>query len=259
MSTLTPVLLRTEQLAIAVGERILCEQLNLAFTAGQFWCVLGRNGIGKTTLLHTLAGLWEPAAGSVFIQGHEMRLVKPQQLARWRGLLLQQQSDAFSSSVLATVMTGRYPYQLGWSRDSAEDYRLVIQALKQVEMLDYRQSDVLQLSGGERQRVALATLLVQDPCVLLLDEPTAHQDVAAQMRVMQLLSQQSKQKVVIAACHDINLVARYATHVLLLGQSQVWQGCVDQVLQPQYLQLAFGCPFDVIISGGQRVFMPTTM
>lgn len=256
MSGFMAPLLRTEQLSVSVGHRVLCNRLDWQVEAGQFWCVLGRNGIGKTTLLHTLAGLNRPAGGRVFIQGSDIQAVKAQQLARLRGLLAQQQADAFSSSVLAAVIAGRHPYQFGFGWDMEDDRALAMQALEQVRMAAFSDHDVMRLSGGERQRVGLATLLAQDPLLLMLDEPTAHQDAAAQIVVMELLRKLSTQKAVIAACHDINLVARYASHVLLLGDGQTWQGRTDTVLQPTLLQAAFGCPFDVVENGRLRLFMP---
>lgn len=249
-------LLRTEQLSVSVGHHILCNQLDWHIEPGQFWCVLGRNGIGKTTLLHTLAGLNKPLNGRVLIQGSDIQMASSQQLARLRGLLAQQQTDAFSCSVLAAVIAGRHPYQFGFGWDREDDRAQAMQALEQVRMAAFSERDVMRLSGGERQRVALATLLTQDPLLLMLDEPTAHQDAAAQIVMMELLRRLPPQKAVIAACHDINLVARYATHVLLLGEGQSWQGSTDSVLQPENLQTAFGCPFEVIESGLRRLFMP---
>lgn len=256
MSELVVPLLSTEQLSVSVGRRVLCSRLDWQVAPGQFWCVLGRNGIGKTTLLHTLAGLNRPAGGRVLIQGMDIQSTSAQQLARLRGLLAQQQADAFSSSVLAAVIAGRHPYQFGFGWDMEEDRALAMQALEQVRMAAFSAHDVMQLSGGERQRVALATLLTQDPLLFMLDEPTAHQDAAAQIVVMELLRRLAPQKAVIAACHDINLVARYASHVLLLGDGRVWQGSTDSVLQPGILQAAFCCPFEVVENGSRRLFMP---
>lgn len=264
MNDATPPLLSAEQLTVGVGSGVshktLCSRLDWQVAPGQFWCVLGRNGIGKTTLLHTLAGLKRPAGGRVLIAGRDIQATSAQQLARLRGLLAQQQADAFSSSVLAAVVAGRHPYQFGFGWDMEDDRALAMQALDQVRMAAFSTHDVMRLSGGERQRVALATLLVQDPLLFMLDEPTAHQDAAAQIVVMELLHKVANalqpQKAVIAACHDINLVAGYASHVLLLGDGQAWQGPTGSILQPEILQAAFGCSFEVVENGARRLFMP---
>lgn len=253
-------LLAAEALRIEAGGKLLCSGLTWRPARGEFWCVLGRNGAGKSTLLHTLAGLLQPASGHVLLQGERLDALRPQQLARLRGLLEQQQFDAFSSSVLETVISGRYPYQSGAGWESADDRRLALQALATVGLAQSADEDVRTLSGGERQRVALATLLAQDPQLLLLDEPTAHQDAAAQIAEMQLLRELALQpgagRTVIAACHDLNLAARFTTHALILGSGRHWLGTVAEVLTAPILQQAFGCGFRIIDSGHGRLFVP---
>ncbi|HTN66483.1 MAG TPA: ABC transporter ATP-binding protein [Burkholderiaceae bacterium] len=253
-------LLTVAGLRIEAGGRVLCSDLDWQPARGEFWCVLGRNGAGKSTLLHTLAGLLRPAAGRILLHGESIERASPQLLARRRGLLAQQQFDAFSSSVLETVIAGRYPYQSGSGWESGEDRRLALRSLAAVGLEQYGAKDVRTLSGGERQRVALATLLAQDPDVLLLDEPTAQQDAAAQIAVMQLLRDLALQpgagKAVIAACHDLNLTARFTTHALILGAGRHWLGTVAEVLTAPILQQAFGCGFRVIDSQHGRLFVP---
>jgi iron complex transport system ATP-binding protein len=253
-------LLATAALRVEAGGRLLCSELDWQPARGTFWCVLGKNGAGKSTLLHTLAGLLQPAAGQIFLHGEPLGAIGPALLARRRGLLEQQQFDAFSSSVLETVMSGRYPYQSGAGWESAEDRRLALQALATVGLAQDAAKDVRTLSGGERQRVALATLLAQDPQLLLLDEPTAHQDAAAQIGVMQLLRDRAcapgAAGTAIAACHDLNLAARFATHALILGAGRHWRGTVAEVLTAPILQQAFGCGFQVLDSAHGRLFVP---
>lgn len=252
--------LTIQALRVEAGGKLLCSDLDWQPQRGEFWCVLGRNGAGKSTLLHTLAGLLVPAAGRILLQGENLTTIPAQQLARKRGLLEQQQFDAFSSRVLETVLSGRYPYQAGSAWDDADDRELAQQALEVVGLADYSSKDVCTLSGGERQRVALATLLAQDPELFLLDEPTAHQDAAAQIKVMQLVRTLTdcvgRSKTVIAACHDLNLAARFASYVLILGAGQHWLGPVAEVMTASILQQAFGCGFQTIESEHGRLFVP---
>lgn len=256
-------LLTTDSLRIEAGEKLLCADLNLQVRAGEFWCVIGKNGAGKSTLLHTLAGLLDPQHGSIRLEGSDLRSLRPDDLARRRGLLAQQQVDAFSSTVLETVMAGRHPYQMGMGWEDDEDKTLASRALSAVGMGDCAGKDVMKLSGGERQRVALATLLAQDPDLMLLDEPTAHQDAAAQLAVMGLMravvtTASPNGKAVIAACHDINLVSRFATHVLVMADGRHWLGSIDSVLSPSILHEAFGCSFHVVETEQGRLFIPLT-
>lgn len=253
-------LLAVRALRIDAGDKLLCRDLDWRPARGEFWCVLGRNGAGKSMLLHTLAGLRQPTSGEILLHGERLDALHSRSLARRRGLLEQQQFDAFSSSVLETVMSGRYPYQSGAGWESADDRHAGLQALAAVGLAQYGAKDVSRLSGGERQRVALATLLAQDPELLLLDEPTAQQDAAAQIAVMQLLRnlavQPGAEKSVIAACHDLNLAARFMTHALILGEGRHWCGTVAEVLTAPILEQAFGCGFRIIESDGDRLFLP---
>ncbi|MBW9336754.1 ABC transporter ATP-binding protein [Herbaspirillum sp. RU 5E] len=251
-----PVILQARQLTLRAGSRALLQGLDWRVQAGEFWCVLGRNGIGKSTLLHAVAGL-HPFEGEVLLQGQALSAFSPLQLALRRGLVLQHQQDAFSLPVLEAVMAGRFAHGDGWGGPGAH-LGLARQALEQVGLGHLGTQDVLRLSGGERQRVALATLLVQSPALYLLDEPTSHQDIAAQLQVMQLLEGLAQQgKAVVASCHDINLARRFASHILLLDGTSANAGNVETVMQPALLAAAFGCRFEQIDSQHGVVFVAT--
>lgn len=238
-------MLATTGLSVHAGHRTLIAGLDWAVSQGEFWCVLGRNGAGKSSLLNIVAGLAKPAAGIVQVAGKPVDAIDPLLLARWRGLMMQQVVDSFSCTVFDAVAIGRTPWRVGHAWDDEEDAARVNGALARVGMLDRAASDVRLLSGGERQRVALAALLVQQVPLMLLDEPTSHQDVAHQLTVMRLLQELAADHAVVATCHDINLAARFATHVLLIGEGFHLAGKASDVLTPQALQRTFGCPFSV--------------
>lgn len=236
-------MLKTQQLGISAGQRSLITGLNWQVKRGEFWCVLGKNGAGKTSLLHTLAGAATPTQGSVLLSEQNIAALDTLTLARRRGLLLQSYSDVFHESVFNVVAIARTPHRSGAQWDTAADTAAVRLALQCVNLEEKMNSDITQLSGGERQRVGLAALIVQSPDLLLLDEPTAHQDVAYQLKTMNLLRDLAQKHAVIASCHDINQAARFATHVLLLGDRQHWLGPVDEVLEAERLSQVFGCSF----------------
>jgi len=237
-------LLDVAGLSLHAGPRRLIDGLDWQVSRGEFWCVLGRNGAGKSTLLHVLCGLRRPEAGKIAIAGQPLDQVPPLALAQLRGLMPQQSVDSFSCSVREAVAIGRTPWRLGSAWDSGQDDSHVRAALTQVGMLGSIDDDILSLSGGERQRVAFAALLAQEPALMLLDEPTAHQDVAQQLLLMRLMRELSERHALVASCHDINLAARFATHVLLLGSGFHSAGPVADVLKPGTLQRAYGCGFE---------------
>ena len=236
-------MLTTQQLCISAGKRSLINGLNWSVNRGEFWCVLGKNGAGKTSLLHTLAGAATPTQGSVLLSDQNTDELDALTLSRLRGLMLQSYSDVFHESVFNVVAIARTPHRSGAQWDTTADTAAVRHALQCVNLEEKMNADVTQLSGGERQRVALAALIVESPELMLLDEPTAHQDVAYQLKTMHLLRDLSQQHGVIASCHDINLAARFASHILLIGDQQHWLGPLNEVLQAERLSQVFGCSF----------------
>jgi len=251
------LLLEVEKLTLRAGGASLLADLDWQVHAGEFWCVLGKNGIGKSTLLHALAGLLAPRGGCVRSPDGDIVHATVQRLALWRGLQTQQQIDAFSCRVLDSVMAGLHPYRSGWGWPDAADRQAASAALARLGMASYADADIMRLSGGERQRVAMATLLLQAPQLYLLDEPASHQDVAAQQRVMGVLKELADDShAVVASMHDINLAARFATHVLLMAGDRIWQGPAAEILQPDFLSAAYDCRFEVVESAGGRWLMP---
>lgn len=248
--------LRAEHLAIAPGGQKLIDDLNWRVAPGEFWCILGQNGVGKTSLLYALCGLEPAASGKILLNDVPLAAWPAGELARKRGFMPQQQIDSFSSSVLATVLVGRTPHRTGGGWDSDKDVAAAQAALAAVGLTHKAGMDVLTLSAGQRQRVALAALLAQDPALMLLDEPVAHQDVSQQLAMMRFIRELAGRHAVISSCHDIDLAARFATHVLVLAEGRHWLGAAEEVLTVEILQQAFECRFELQKSGGVRSFIP---
>jgi len=258
MTTSAVPLLEADRLALQVGGRWLCCEFSLTLAAGQCLVLLGPNGAGKTMLLHTLAGLREPTVGSVLLGGLPYAAWRAAEVARFRGLLPQQQADHFSSTVLETVLVGRHPYLGRWGWEGPQDVRIARAALADVGLAELAERDILTLSGGERQRVAVAALLAQSPRLLLLDEPTNHLDLHYQIAVLDLMRGLADAgRGVVMVLHDINLAARYADQIILLdGRGGVRAGARDEVLQPELLSAAFGHPLRRYCLDGRVSFIP---
>lgn len=252
-------LLQTQRLTLAIGGRQVCEGLDLDLEAGQCWALLGRNGVGKTTLLHCLAGLRRADAGKRLLDGDDMARLIPRHIARRVGVLFQRQEDAFPGTVMETALIGRHPYLKSWQWESEQDQRLALDALKQLQIDHLAERQVDTLSGGERQRLALATLLTQRPRLLLLDEPSNHLDIHQQITVLELLTRWTAQTghACLMTLHDINLAARFCSHALLLfGHGEVVTGTTEETLTEQNLERLYLHPIQKVAGEWGQAFLP---
>ncbi len=236
-------------LSLRAGDRELVTDLSIQVGAGERWVVVGPNGAGKSTLLGALAGARRLQAGTIRIAGRPVDRCGVQELAALRALVNDRWLDPFSATVLDTVLTARYRFGTEpGGRDVAAT------ALSGMDCTGLALRDVRGLSRGERQRVAIATALAQDAPVLLLDEPTSHQDPGHQAWVLDRLAARDNQTVV-AVLHDINAAARFATHVLLLSGAGWWRaGPRRDVLTAPGLSQLFGARIEVSPAGDGEVF-----
>ena len=227
--------LQIEQLQLRRGQRILCSAFDLRIDNGQCWGILGSNGSGKTTLLHTLAGLHPEYSGRLWLDGNEISNIARKNYARQVGLLPQINEEAFPGSVLETVLTGRHPHLELWQWESEQDRQLARDALARVDLDGFEQRNLLSLSGGERRRLYIATLLVQQPQLYLLDEPANHLDLRHQHQILGHLQQlaHEDQKSVIMVLHDPNLAVRYCDHVLLMHEDGTVEGGTSESLMTE--------------------------
>ena len=252
-------LLEAQGLSLRVGERTLVRELSFRLGAGEVWCMLGPNGAGKSTFLHTAVGLREPQGGAMRLAGRALADWPAAEAARQRGFLPQTFHDAFSASVLESVMLGRHPYLSRWQWEGEDEREIALAALRAVDLAGFERRDVLTLSGGERQRVALAALLAQDAPLLLLDEPVSHLDLHHQVLVLEHLVRlaRGRGKGVLFTVHDLNLAARFASHALLLTpQGTVRQGPIAEVMVEDALSGAFGHRVARIEAAGRTLFVP---
>lgn len=210
-------ILTTEELIIDIPGRASGAPLNLSIEPGQVWGVLGPNGVGKTTLLHTLAGLREPRSGRLLLDGKPLTDIRRKLVSQQMGLVFQDRQDGFPATVLETALIGRHPWLSSWQMESGEDLAIAEHALQSLDVMHLRDRLVNTLSGGERQRVAIATLMTQAPGIWLLDEPTNHLDLQHQTSVMKLLRRQAASGQAVFMClHDLNLAARWCDQILLM-------------------------------------------
>lgn len=251
------VALACEQLTISVEQRVLVERLSLEIPSGAITCILGCNGAGKTLTLHTLAGLRTPDSGAVLVAGRNRDQWPRRELALRLGLLTQTTEDPFPSTVLETVLIGRHPHIGFWQWEDESDKVIARKALAALDGADLESRDVATLSGGERRRVAIATLLAQDPHIMLLDEPINHLDPHHQIEVLRLLQARTReQRTVVMSLHDAGLAARFADYVLMLFGTGQWRfGSTAEVLNEANISQLYGMRMRQIDWEGGRTFV----
>lgn len=252
-------LLKTSGLCVDITGITVCRDLDLSVLPGQCWAVLGRNGVGKTTLLHTLAGLRAPASGKVMLGGCEIHRLPRREVARRVGVLFQTQSDAFPMTAMELALLGRHPHIKAWWREQGEDLEMARQALESVEAAHLAERPVSTVSGGERQRLAIAALLCQDPALLLLDEPVNHLDLRYQAKTLKLLIDRASIRghALVLVLHDVNLAARFCDHFLLLfGNGFTLHGAKEDLLYEDNLSRLYDHPVLAVSTPHGRAFLP---
>lgn len=251
-------LLEARSLSVAIGERVLCRNLDLRLEAGQCWGLLGANGIGKTTLLHTLAGLRPVRDGDIFVDGISIHALDRKNVARKIGLLFQDSRDTFPATVMETVLGGRFPHLSPWRLETGEDRDMAAASLDLVGLSDLHYRQVNTLSGGERRRLALATLFTQSPDLFLLDEPTNHLDLHHQITLLNLVTERAgRNGGVFMSLHDVNLVTRFCSHaVLMIDADTIITGPVKDVVDSDALSRLYRHSIREVTDNGRRYYFP---
>ena len=224
------------------GSEWRLEGVSLAVGAGEVLGVIGPNGSGKSTLLRIGAGVLRPAAGHVLLDDRDAAGLARREMARTLGYLPQQVASEFDYRVEEVVAMGRYPHLSGAGFLTRDDVAVVDRCLAETEIERYRGRRLSRLSGGERQRAFLASVLAQEPRVLLLDEPTSSLDLHHQVRFFGLLRRLACQGMaVMVVTHDVNLASLFCDRVALLRDGRlVEEGSPAEVLREEVLRATYG-------------------
>ena len=252
--------IRVEGVEVEYDSTPALRGVTVEFEAGKVTCVVGPNGAGKTTLLKTLARLVAPSRGAVYIDGKDYRYYKPRELAKLVAYVDLHVSRAIPSTVFEFIATGRYPHQDLLSAGYSEEDLLVVEKVSKelgVHHLLGRRLD--QLSSGELQRVLVARALVQEPRVLLLDEPSAYLDLKYRLEVLDTVRRATARfgKVTVVALHDLYLASLYSDLAVLLGGGRVVAvGSPGEVLRKEVIERVYGVVVEEVTVGGRKVLVP---
>jgi iron complex transport system ATP-binding protein len=253
------LLLTTRDLVAGYGPRPVVRGVDCEVRSGELWAVLGPNGTGKSTLLRAVLGVVPWMRGEVRLLGRPRAEWEPRALARKVAWVPQNFEPAEGFSGLELVLMGRGPHLGLWGLPSAKDVALARAVLEELGVAELADRPGEALSGGERRMLLLARSLVQEPELLLLDEPTAFLDVAHQVGTLARVRARVDAGLgAVAVLHDVNLAAAFATHVLLLRDGMVLaQGPASAVLEQAALEALYGLPMETALApSGARLFAP---
>lgn len=207
-----------EKLKIGYGQQIVAENLNAQFNEGELTCLLGPNGIGKSTLLRTMMALQKPLNGNIFYKkkydGEKINIsnIPQNEIAKIISIVLTEKPDVDNMNAEEIVGMGRNPYTGFWGTLSAGDKKIVAETIETVGMAKYMKTPISRLSDGELQKIMTAKALAQSTPVMLLDEPTSFLDFQSKVEIMSLLRNlaHNMNKTIILSTHDLTLAEKMA-------------------------------------------------
>jgi iron complex transport system ATP-binding protein len=223
-------------------KNVLLPPLTASANKGELIAVLGRNGIGKSTLLRTLTGIQPSMGGEIIFAGKNLRDYSRVDLARKVGYISTEIVNVNNMSVYDLVALGRFPHTNWIGKITSNDYEIIIDAIEKTTMLAFRNKYVFELSDGERQKAMIARILAQDTDIMVMDEPTAFLDMGSKYEILHLLHtlSQKNDKTIIFSTHDFNMAISQSDKIWLILENQLIEGAPEDLM----IEGAFNHIFD---------------
>ena len=244
--------LRIDDVDFSYSSVPVLKDILLELSGPKFVSILGPNGVGKSTLIHCINKILSPTSGNVFIDERNVKDIKIKEMAREVGYVPYSSNDVFPMTVVDTVLMGRHPYS-GWGTFD-NDLDIVYDTLQMLKISHLAMRPFNELSAGQHQKVILARGLVQEPKILLLDEPTSNLDIKHQLDVTILLKELSVKKniLIIMISHDINIAAKYADEIIMMHEGKIFAvGTPEEVITESNLKTVYGVNSKVIDDDGR--------
>lgn len=239
-------MIELQHLTVGYGEQAVLSDINQTLEAGRLVCLLGSNGVGKSTILRTLAGFLPPLSGKVLLEGRDLHSLSVSQRSRAVSVVLTERVEVPYMKVRDLVGMGRSPYTGFFGTLGEEDRKIVAEAIEMVGIADLAERTIDTLSDGERQKALLAKALAQQTPVILLDEPTAFLDFhakASTLRLMLRLAHETNRTILLST-HDVEMALRLSDMLWIVQDGKIHSGTTASLTEENILQ-SFLQPFQI--------------
>lgn len=225
-------MLRTIDLNIGYPGKKIADGINLSLSHGKLVCLLGQNGVGKSTLLRTLSNLQDPLAGQITLGDHDIRSMDRRDLARQLGIITTEKIGMSNMTVRELVALGRYPYTNWIGQESIEDKLQIDAAIDRCKINYFENSKLSAISDGQFQKAMVARVLAQDTDIILMDEPTAHLDIVNRVEMFHLLQSITRDtnKSILISTHELDLSMQFADELWLMNFNEPIQTGIPEDL-----------------------------
>ncbi len=213
-------------------ENVLLPPLNACANKGELIAVIGRNGIGKSTLLRTLTGLQPSLGGEIFYSGKNIRDYSRMDLAQKVGYISTEIVKVSNMSVYDLVALGRFPHTNWMGKIDTKNHEVIMDAIEKTTMSAFCNRFVSELSDGERQRAMIARILAQDTGIMVMDEPTAFLDIGSKYEILHLmhLLSHKNEKTIIFSTHDLHMAISQSDKIWLILDNRLMEGAPEDLM-----------------------------
>lgn len=231
-------MIELQHLTVGYGDKAVLSDINQTLRAGQMVCLLGANGVGKSTLLRTLAGFLPPLSGRILLQGNDLLALSLSERSRAVSVVLTERVEVPYMKVEDLVGMGRSPYTGFFGTLSKEDRDIIGEAMEMVGITSLAGRTIDTLSDGERQKALLAKALAQQTPIILLDEPTAFLDFHAKANTLRLMLQLAHEtnKTILLSTHDVGMALRLSDELWIVQDGLISTGTTAALTENGALQ-----------------------
>ncbi len=247
------LILETRNLTVGYAKQNVAmpvaSNININIQPGRLVCIIGANGVGKSTLLRTISGLQAKLSGEITIDGNEISVINPSNLAKYMSVVLTDRIPTGNMTVRELISIGRQPYTNWIGKLNADDHLKIDDAISMTDIAHLSNRKFYEISDGQLQAVLIARALAQDTPMIVLDEPSTHLDLvhkASLFRLLRTLAHDHR-KAVLFSTHDIELAIRACDEVIVMTDERVIQEDVDSFIANKTFDRIFadsGISFD---------------